>query len=135
MRFLLKNIDSLNIGLFLRYLAVGIIAYISEMGSLFILHSIINLSPINSVAISFWIGLAVAFALQKIITFKNYQKSIKILSKQLLLYFLLVAWNYFFSLLIVTLFAQRISVFLVRTATIAIIICWNFVLYKYIFKH
>ena len=121
--------------LVIRYLIVGGIAFLIEMGALFVLHNVLKLSPVTSVAISFWVGFAVAFILQKMVTFKNYQKSAKALAKQLVFYSILVAWNYIFSLAVVALLSPRFSVFTIRTCTILIVICWNFLIYKFIFKH
>ena len=53
----------------IRYLVVGVSAYALEMAVLFGLHDGVGLSPVESVAISFWFGLVIAFALQKFITF------------------------------------------------------------------
>lgn len=118
----------------LRYLAVGVTAYLTEMVTLYILLKVVNLSAVSSVAISFWSGFFVAFTLQKLITFNNKEKHATAIARQLILYSLLVAFNYAFSLIVVSALDQKLNVLLIRTITIAIITCWNFIIYnKYIF--
>lgn len=123
-----------KINLIIRYLVVGAVAFVIEMSALFILHNVLKFSSVTSVAISFWVGFAIAFILQKMVTFKNYQKSAKALSKQLVFYTILVSWNYVFSLSVVALLSENFSVYALRTGTIIVIICWNFIIYKLIFK-
>ena len=118
----------------IRYLFVGGSAYLIEMLSLYTLRYIFDLSPVVSVAISFWVGFFVAFILQKTITFKNYERGAKNISRQLLGYSLLVAFNYSFTLLVVSIFHDKLNVIVLRTATIATITMWNFYIYGKLFK-
>lgn len=114
----------------LRYLFVGGFAYFIEMLCLYCLHDIAKLPSVSAVAISFWIGFFVAFALQKILTFKNHEKRAKALIKQIVFYGLLVGFNYCFSIFMVASLGDSYNVLIVRTVTIAAITCWNFWLYK-----
>jgi putative flippase GtrA len=118
----------------LRYLLVGSIAYIIEMGALFLLHDVFKYGAVKSAAISFWVGLCIAFLLQKFITFQNYSRRRAVLLKQLTAYSGLVVLNYSFTLLIVDFFSKSISVFILRTVAIIIITCWNFLIYGKIFN-
>lgn len=118
-----------------RYIVVGASAYVTEMAILYGLHSVIGLSSLTSVAISFWTGLVVAFILQKVITFQNHHRSLHILSKQIAGYSVLVAFNYFFTLLMVKLFSDKVSVFIIRTGVIILLTGLNFVIYKELFKN
>jgi len=117
-----------------RYLVVGGVAYLIEMGFLYFLKYGAHASSLESVAISFWIGLVAAFVMQKFITFQNYESKTKEVAKQLLGYGILVAWNYGFTLLAVHIFEKSFSVFVIRTAAILIITSWNFIIYKALFK-
>ena len=117
-----------------RYLIVGASAYLIEMLSLYGLRSGVGLSPLKAIAISFWVGFTVAFILQKLVTFQNYDKRAKVVANQLVRYGLLVAWNYGFTLLVVRLFSHFVSVFIIRTVVILIITSWNFIIYKSLFK-
>lgn len=119
----------------IRYLVVGGSAYALEMAVLFGLHDGIGLSPVESVAISFWFGLVIAFALQKFITFENHEKGIHILGTQLAIYACLVTFNYLVTLLAVKYLSKSYSVFEIRTAVIALGTIWNYVVYKnWLFK-
>jgi len=120
----------------LRYLIVGGSAYVMEMLIILGLHNGLGLSPISSVAISFWFGLVIAFVLQKFITFENHEKRIHMLGLQLTLYACLVAANYLITLLAVRHFSPRNSVFEIRTAVIILSTIWNYVVYdKLLFRH
>jgi len=119
----------------IRYLVVGGSAYALEMAVLFGLHDGIGLSPVESVAISFWFGLVIAFALQKFVTFENHEKAIHILGAQLAIYACLITFNYLVTLLAVKYFSKSYSVFGVRTAVIALATIWNYVVYRnWLFK-
>ena len=118
-----------------RYLIVGGSAYLMEMAVLYGLHDGIGLSPVKSVAISFWFGLVIAFVLQKFITFENHEKRMHIIGFQLALYGCLVAVNYLITLLAVKYLSNHYSVFEIRTAVIALSTIWNYVVYKrWLFK-
>ena len=119
---------------FIRYLIVGGSAYLIEMISLYLLHHGLGLSPIKSVAISFWIGFVTAFILQKLITFQNYEKRVHIVVSQVVVYSLLVAFNYVLTLLAVKIFAGSTSVFIIRTCVIIITVPINYIVYKLLFK-
>lgn len=114
----------------LRYIVVGGFAYFAEMLTIYLLHNILTISAVWSVAISFWIGFCMTFILQKIITFRNTSKHPKTVAKQVFLYGILVAVNYFFSILMVSLLHDKLNVFVIRTLTIAIIVCWNYIIYS-----
>ncbi|HUP26407.1 MAG TPA: GtrA family protein [Candidatus Limnocylindrales bacterium] len=116
------------------YVLVGGFAYLMEMGSLYYLVHVTGLSPLRGVAISFWVGFAIAFIMQKLLTFKNYDRRPAAIMRQLLLYCLLVAFNYGFTLLAVKWLSATVSVFVIRTLVIGMITCWNFVIYHFIFK-
>lgn len=117
-----------------RYVLVGGVSYLSEMASLYALRHIFNLSAVSAVAISFWIGFVIAFCLQKIFTYKNYEREIKAISRQLAAYGLLTVWNYVFTLVVVRALGERTSVFVARTLAIAVITSWNYLIYKRLFR-
>lgn len=117
-----------------RYIVVGACAYTAEMSSLYGLINVANFTPLTAVAVSFWIGFIVAFTLQKLITFKNYENKPRALVRQLVLYGVLVIWNYGFTLVLIALLTPMLSAFVARTGAIVIIASWNFVIYRHIFK-
>lgn len=118
----------------IRYLFIGGLSFIIEMSVLYTLNHILHASATVSVAISFWVGLIVGYVLQKIIAFQNKEKSRRAIARQLVGYSLLVAWNYGFTLLVVELFQNNLSVVLLRTIVIAITTLWNYAIYKVLFK-
>jgi len=117
-----------------RYLVVGSIAYLVEMGTLYLLVHEVKISPVKSVAISFWVGLVVAFILQKWVAFENHIRQATALVNQLVIYGILVAWNYIFTLLAVKLFVHSASVYVIRTFAILVITSWNYVVYRALFR-
>lgn len=119
---------------FFRYLIAGGTAYVVEMATLYSLRIGLELSPVRSVAVSFWAGFLVAFTLQKLITFRNYVRHARGLARQIIGYSLLVLWNYVFTLLMVRLWSGLASVFVIRTLVIIVIMSWNFAAYRILFK-
>lgn len=117
-----------------RYILVGGSAYLLEIGALYYLRHQLEFSALVSVAISFWIGFVIAFVLQKLVTFQNYEKNKRTVAKQVAYYSLLVLWNYLFTLILVKLFSDETSVIILRTIAIVIITSWNYIAYQSIFK-
>jgi putative flippase GtrA len=118
-----------------RYIFIGGIAYLIELTALYFFAVTLSLGPTLGVAISFWIGLIVSFTLQKIFSFKNKAENKKHLSKQMLSYGTLVAFNYLFTLAFVSFFEPHIGLFIARTIALLITTVWNFYIYsRYIFK-
>jgi putative flippase GtrA len=118
----------------IRYIIIGGCAYLIEMGSLYGLRHTFGLRPVAAVAISFWIGFIAAFILQKLITFKNYEKGMRAMTRQASGYILLVAWNYGFTLFMTHLLSGHLSVYVIRTGVILVIVFWNFWIYRELFK-
>jgi len=117
-----------------RYVIVGGVAYLIEMGALFVLRSTMQLDSILAVAISFWVGFVAAFLLQKYVAFQHKDARPKVLARQLAFYSLLVAWNYIFTLAVAHYFANVASIFVLRTVVILIVTTWNFAVYRWVFK-
>ncbi len=117
-----------------KYIVVGATAYAAEMSSLYGLIHAGHLSPLRAVAVSFWVGFVIAFVLQKLVTFQNYEKHSAAIGKQIILYSLLVAWNYGFTILSVKALSGHGSVFVIRTFVILVVTGWNYLLYQSIFK-
>ena len=119
---------------FIRYIIAGLTSLLFELVVLWFAHDVFSLSTQISVSISFWVGLVVAFMLQKFFTYKEHTKTFRVVSKQMVLYGLLVAWDYVFTLLFVSLFAPYITIYIARLLSIVFIVCWNYLIYKkYIF--
>jgi len=118
-----------------RYIVVGGFAYVTEMMVIFFGVKVFNLNNVIVVGISFWVGFVVAFILQKLITFGNLDKRFHIVGKQLIIYGVLIAFNYLLTLMAVNIFSKYMSVYLIRTLIILFITVINFNVYKIIFKN
>ncbi len=114
-----------------RYVGIGALSYALELAVLLALHRIFGFSAGAATAVAFWVGLLVAFYLQKILAFQNYQKELRALSKQWGLYALLVGFNYFFTIAVVSILPEQYVAFS-RTGALLITTAWNYVLYKHV---
>jgi putative flippase GtrA len=118
----------------IRYLFVGGTSYVIELGCLLAIYYAFNTSRATATAIAFWIGLLTAFLLQKLVAFRNYQRHIKTITRQGVLYGLLQLWNYIFTVAFVGLVGGNVIV--TRTIAQAIFSTWNYFIYKkVIFRH
>ncbi|MEI7674914.1 MAG: GtrA family protein [bacterium] len=118
-----------------RYIVVGGSAYVSEMSVIFFCKNVIGMTNVEAVALSYWFGLAIGFLLQKVITFGNLDRRFHILGKQMIMYGILVGFNYALNLLAVNIFAHSSNVYLVRTLVILFCTFINFPVYKIIFSN
>ena len=128
-----KDLSELRKNKLLRYLIVGCLGFLIEVIIIFVA---LRLHANSKVAISlgFWIGLAITFLLQKVLAFKSRDFSLFTLSTQSIMYGALVLWNYFFTLICLHFLENVVSIYIIRAASMLVIICWNFALYKIIFK-
>lgn len=115
-----------------RYVLAGVLAYAVELLSILGMSHFLHFSAELATACGFWIGLPTSFLLQKIFAFKDYEKGIKTISKQLGAYALLVAFNYAFTLVVVALLPESWLIFS-RTLALVITTLWNFAFYRIIF--
>ncbi len=116
------------------YLIAGTISYITEMVFLVVCRDTFQVDAVTAVAISFWIGTVIAFLLQKFIVFRNSELNFKSLLKQIGGYGALLLWNYAFTIGLTVLLDQRLHVVYIRTLAIVMIVCWNYLLYRSIFR-
>jgi putative flippase GtrA len=116
-----------------RYAFVGLLTYVVELAVLIGLHSGLHTQRTVATGASFWVGLFVSFALQKLVAFQDFQKEVKAISRQAVWYVVLVGFNYVLTLVIVSLFPDK-DLVLSRTVALATVTCWNYVIYRVIFK-
>ncbi|WP_370647824.1 DUF6056 family protein [Leucobacter aridicollis] len=114
----------------LRYVLVGGIGYLFEMTVLFVAAVLLSQGAATSVTVSYWLGLAFSFVLQKLLAFGNRERSSGVLGAQAGFYLLLVFLNYGFTLVVAAWAAPAIGVFWSRTIALAITTIWNFFLYR-----
>jgi putative flippase GtrA len=113
----------------LRYLFVGGCSYVIELSSLLGMIHLFKFSTAVATAVAYWIGLLIAFTLQKFIAFQDYRRELKILTKQGGIFAVLTLWNWFFTIVFVDFFPKD-QIIWTRTASLVIMSSWNFVMYK-----
>lgn len=117
-----------------RYLVVGGSVYLFELVVIVVAQKA-GANPIIAVGLSFWLGLIVSFALQKLFTFSDRRLHHRILLPQFLAVSALVLFNFGFTLLVTKLLANLLPAVITRTIALGITTFWNFYLYKtHIFK-
>ena len=112
-----------------RYCFIGGLSYVIELIALFSLFKVFGLPRTVATGISFWIGLVIAFLLQKKFAFKDYSTETKVIAKQGVFYGLLIVFNYLFTLAVVSVFSNDL-LFFSRTLALAITTIWNYFIYK-----
>ena len=111
-----------------RYLAVGLSVYVLELLIIVIAQGL-GAGPLLAVACSFWIGMLVAFSLQKLVTFGDKRLHHRIVLPQLLAFSLLVLFNFGFTLLVTKLLSGVVPAVVTRTLALGITTFWNFYLF------
>jgi len=125
-----KRLDELMKRPGIRYLFIGGSVYILELAVIVIAQDIYGASPTWAVAISFCLGTAVSFFMQKLITFGDTRMHHRILIPQIIATALLIAWNLAFSVLLTRALQHHLPAVVTRTLALAITTIWNFYLYK-----
>ena len=112
-----------------RYIVVGGTTYVFELIAIVVAQHF-GASAVWSVGLSFWLGLVVSFVMQKLITFADKRARPKILVPQIVIYSLLVGWNFTFTLLMTDWLQHDLPVVVIRTLAIGVTTIWNYYLYK-----
>lgn len=112
-----------------RYVLVGGSSYMVELSSLLALYHFGHVSRTTATAIAYWIGLILAFILQKLVAFQDYRKEVRTLTRQGVIYGVLTLWNWAFTIVVVGLFSSK-YIILSRTLAQAILTSWNYIIYK-----
>lgn len=115
----------------LRYCFVGGTSYIVELSVLLSLYHLLGFNRSIATAVSYWVGFGLAFTLQKVVAFRDFQKELKALGRQTTLYILLNTWNYIFTISVVSIFDSKYLV-LSRTGALVVMAAWNFLFYKHV---
>lgn len=117
-----------------RYVIVGGLVYGLEMVVIMIAQRL-GSTAIEAVVLSFSVGLAVSFLLQKLFTFGDKRMHHKVIVPQAVAVTLLVFFNLGFTVLVTKLLQDVLSVMVIRTIALVLTTIWNFYLYKtHIFK-
>ncbi len=112
-----------------RYLGIGISVYIIEL-VVIVVAGHLGASAVTSVGISYWVGLVIAFVLQKFVVFNSKALHHKILLPQILAFSVLVLFNFAFTLLVTKLLSPPLPAVISRSLALAITVIWNYYLYK-----
>ncbi|MEI8339027.1 MAG: GtrA family protein [bacterium] len=112
-----------------RYLVIGGSVYLLEM-IIILLAQQLGASAVMAVAISFWVGLVVSFALTKFVTFSDNRKHARIVVPQMLAFGLLVLFNFGFALFVAKILSNTFPAVVNRTISVCIATIWNYFLYK-----
>jgi len=112
-----------------RYLLVGGSVYALELVVIVIAQRL-GAGAVLAVGLSFWVGLVVSFALQKLFTFGDKRLHRRVLSMQIMAVSLLVIFNFGFTLLVTKLLYHELPAVVTRTLALGITTIWNFYLYK-----
>lgn len=114
---------------FIKYTLIGSSGFILDISTLLVLKEILNFTPIWSVVINQLVVVNYIFVLNKFWTFK----AKGITSSQAWRFWSLMGWNYIFAILIMWIGNSLLGLnyILVRILSIAVVVTWNFWLYKY----
>ncbi len=112
-----------------RYLLVGGSVYVFEL-LVIVVAQHQGAGPVAAVAISFVLGTAVSFLLQKLVTFSDKRMHHKVVIPQVVATILLVLFNFGFTLLVTKLLAHVLPAVVSRTLALLMTTVWNFYLYR-----
>lgn len=114
---------------FAKYFIIGIFGVILDMSSMILFKEIFGLAPITAVIVNQVFLLVYVFLLNKYWSFRNKEMP----HKQIIRFLTLAGFNYFVSVFAMYIFNHKLEFDyrLVRLATIALAVSWNFFLYKY----
>lgn len=115
---------------FARYFMTGIFGLFLDMGSLVVLKEIFGWTPLLAVIVNQAFLLVYIFLMNKYWSFKNHAMP----QKQVIRFLTLTICNYCFAVFFMYVFNERYFNFdyrLVRLSSIAVMVSWNFFLYKY----
>ena len=114
---------------FAKYFITGISGVILDMVTLILFKEIFGWLPVVAVIVNQILLLGYIFLINKYWTFKNKE----IPHKQIIRFLILAGFNYLFSVFVMYIFNHKFGFDyrLVRLASIASMVSWNFFLYKY----
>lgn len=114
---------------FTKYFIVGFSGLFLDMATLIFFKEFFGLNATVAVVLNQILMLTYNFLLNKYWSFKNKEMP----HKQIVRYLALVGFNYLFSISVMYYFNHilEFDYRLVRICTIAVMVLWNFVLYKY----
>ena len=112
-----------------RYILIGVSVYLFEL-LVIVVAQYFGASAVLAVGLSFWFGLVVSFGLQKVVTFGDRRLHHRVLLPQIIVFSVLVLFNFGFTLLVTKLLTPTVPAVISRTVALGITTIWNFYLYK-----
>ena len=111
------------------YVIIGGSAFVLDMSSLIFFKEILGVKPVITVIFSQIIIINYVFFLNKHFSFQSFGKT----RQQMIKFYLLACWNYFFGIGWMWLLNEVMSwnYLAVRVAGIVLAVSWNFLLYKF----
>ena len=117
---------------FVRYVFVGGTTFVLDFTILFFLHAKLGLGLALSTTVAYWFSILYNFLLNRFWTFNATEKGE--LSKHILLYGILLGFNYLFTVMFVSIVSNFIYFGLAKVLAVGIQISWTYLIYKkYIF--
>lgn len=119
-----------------KYLVAGAVSWMFDYGTLLLFYYVFNLEIGVATTTAFFIGLVVNFGLMKYWVFDDSPRHKQAAFFQGGLYIVLTGFNLLVTNIIVLLFSHKgIGPEISKIFATALIVCWNFILYrKFIFK-
>lgn len=117
---------------FVRYVFVGGTTFVLDFTILYLLHAKFGLGLALSTSVAYWLSILYNFLLNRRWTFSATEKSE--LSKHIVLYGILLGFNYLFTVLFVSVVSNFVYFGLAKVLSVGIQISWTYLIYKkYIF--
>lgn len=113
---------------FVRYFAIGITAFVLDIGSLYILKEFFGIYPVVAVIINQIFIIGFVFLMNKSFSFRANGNT----PAQMARFAVVVIFNYLFAVLWMWTFNHKLgfNYLLVRTINVALAVAWNFLLYQ-----
>lgn len=114
---------------FIRYFIVGISGLVIDIGLLWLLKERGHMRAVIAIIFSQIIVLSYNFTFNKLWAFGSKGLS----HTQLVRYIVTAAWNYFFAIVFMWVFNEKLGLnyLIVRLVSIALMVSWNFLLYHF----
>lgn len=113
---------------FVRYLFVGGSTFVIDFGILYALHGKLHINLVAATTISYWVSIIYNFIFNRYWTFDAHEK--ESLSRHIAAYTLLLAVNYVFVLLFVSVVSQHIYYIYAKAIAVILQMIWTYPVYK-----
>lgn len=116
----------------MRYIFVGGTSFVLDIGLLILLYQFLDLNLALATSIAYWVSIGYNFTLNRRWTFSVAE--IESLQRHIAAYLMLLAFNYLFTVIVVSTLGQVIYFGLAKAVAVGIQTIWTYKIYKdYIF--